>query len=110
MLEVDDARLTPATVPPERKGSFLFGIAVHLGPAGLFILLFQATGRSQAWLLPVFLLASLSALFMILGAEKSSSSVSLDPLSLRDVIAGIGLVFVTGAGIGTAVVAAGQWL
>jgi sterol desaturase/sphingolipid hydroxylase (fatty acid hydroxylase superfamily) len=109
MLQAGDAPLALATVPPERKGSFLFGITVHLGPAALFILLSQATGRSPAWLLPVFLLASLSALFMILGAEKGSPSVSLDPLSLRDVIAGIGLVFITGAGIGTAVVASGQW-
>lgn len=96
-------------VPPEHKGSFLFGIGVHLGPPVLFLTMMQATGRYWPWLLPEFLFASFIGLALILAAETLKPCVRLESPSVRDVVAGMALVFATGTGIGTAVVIAGHW-
>jgi sterol desaturase/sphingolipid hydroxylase (fatty acid hydroxylase superfamily) len=95
-------------IPAEQKGSLIFGITVHLGPVAAFIMLMQLADRSLVWLAPAMVCVSTVALIMILAAERSSPSVSLDSASSRDVIAGITQIVVS-VGLGWIVVAAGPW-
>lgn len=97
-------------VPAEREGSVAFGLAVHLGPAILFVALLQSFGPSVPLALIALLLLSLINLAVVLEAERRAPCVELSTPTREQIRAGLSLVFLKGVALGGAVVVGGWWL
>jgi len=96
--------------PPERRSGVAFGLAVHLGPAVAFVAALTLGGVTAAHAAAAFAIISLLNLAVVLAAEARSPAVALPAPSRAQWVEGLALVFVKGAGVGGAVVAAGWWL
>ena len=96
-------------VPEEQKTSVLFGIASHLGPTFLFVIILLFTGFSISAIIVSFLAISLIFLFVVLRAEKKVPSVLLPSPTKKEVKEGLSLVFLKGFVIGGLVVVLFWW-
>ena len=96
-------------VPAEHEGSLAVGVLAHLGPAALLVAGVAMSGFALTPFVVCFFAASLLGLVVLVGAEKRSPSVLLDPASAGEVSEGMALVFAKGVGVGTTVVVGG-WL
>lgn len=94
-------------VAPETTGSIALGLAVHLGPAVVFVALAAATSFSVPAMVLGFVVISLLNLRLVLHLERSAPSVELPPPTRQDWIDGLLLVFAKGVGVGGLVVLAG---
>ena len=94
-------------IPLEQKNCMIASTLLHLGPSILFILFIQLSHFSVFSVAVFFFLVSFGNLALILWLENKFPSISLERLSMREIVEGMILVFATGIGLGTLVLISG---
>ena len=114
-LRLEDDAAAKRAVGRERPGSLLLGLAVHLGPAALFLLAVVLSAPPAApprleSIAFAFLVAAFVNAAAVFYLESAHPAVPLPPPNVRDVVKGLAFVAIIGTVAGSAVVASGALL
>lgn len=97
----------PKNIPQENFKNIGFGLIAHFFPIFLFITIVSFTDFSLFGICIAFASTSVYTLLIIRWSEKNYPAVNLEPVSKKDILKGLGLVFVTASVFGTAFVLGG---
>lgn len=104
------AKEFPKNVPQENFKNIGFGFIGHFSPIFLFITIVSFAHFSLFGICIAFAFTSVYTLLMIRWSEKKHPSVNLEPVSRKDIVKGLGLVFITASVFGTAFVVSGFYI
>ncbi|MCA9537784.1 MAG: sterol desaturase family protein [Myxococcales bacterium] len=96
--------------PPEQTGNIAYGIFGHCGSPVFYAVWLAVFGLTTYHAIVGFLACSVVFFAFTLWAEHRHPSVKLPPLSLRDCIGGLSVVFYKGVLVGGGFVAGGWWV
>ena len=102
-------RLPPPQVPPEQRGSVLYGTFMHLGSPFCFAALLAWWGVTLPHVFLVFLGVSAVFTSLTLLCERYDASVPLPAATRAEIVDGLFMVFVKGVAVGGAFVTLGWW-
>lgn len=94
-------------VPEEPVGSVATGLAIHLGPAVVYVTMLVLLGRSFATVVGGSLAIAAVYLLVVLRLERTAPCVELPEASQHEWRTGLAKVFATGIGAGGMVVVGG---